>query len=235
MKLKTFSIYAKNSEKGQQVKSQVEKQGFEYSENVPDFIITVGGDGTYLEAERIKPGIPKLLVKDSLICFKCHDEPLDEMLKIIQAGKSRFKEMIKLEAILGETRLLAVNDIILRNENPIHAIRFKVNLNQKEVESNVIGDGVVVATPFGATGYYRSVTRSTFNQGIGVAFNNPTQAKQPLWFDESGELSLDITREVGQLVADNNPTIVKVHPGERIMIRKASEVAQLVSHNDQQT
>lgn len=233
MELNTFSIYAKNPEKGQQVKSQVEKQGFEYSETFPDFMITVGGDGTYLEAERIKPGIPKLLVKDSLVCFKCHDEPLDKMLDMIQAGKSQFKEIIKLEAIHGKGRLLAVNDIILRNENPIHAIRFKVSVNQEEVDPNLIGDGVVVATPFGATGYYRSVTRRTFNQGIGVAFNNPTQEKQPLLLDETDELSLEITREVGQLVADNNPTIVKVNPGDRIRIRQASEVGLLVSHNDQ--
>ncbi|MEQ9236590.1 MAG: hypothetical protein RIG66_21175 [Coleofasciculus sp. E2-BRE-01] len=173
MELKTFSIYAKNPEKGQQVKSQVEKQGFKYSETFPDFIITVGGDGTYLEAERIKPGIPKLLVKDSLVCFKCHNEPLDEMLAMIQAEKSQFKEIIKLEAIHDKGRLLAVNDILLRNENPIHAIRFKVSLNQDEVDSNLIGDGVVVATPFGATGYYRSVTRSTFSQGISCSAFKP--------------------------------------------------------------
>ncbi|MEQ8973061.1 MAG: hypothetical protein RIE73_21990 [Coleofasciculus sp. C1-SOL-03] len=233
MQLKTFSIYAKNPEKGQQVKDQVENQGFDYAETNPDFMITVGGDGTYLEAERIKPGIPKLLVKDSLICFKCHNEPLDEMLAMIQAGKSQFKEIIKLEVIHNQGRLLAVNDIILRNENPIHAIRFKVSVNQEDVDPTVIGDGVVVATPFGATGYYRSVTRSTFNQGIGVAFNNPTQEKPPLLLDETDELSLEITREVGQLVADNNPTIVTVNPGDKIMIRQASEVGRLVYHNNQ--
>lgn len=233
MQLKTFSIYAKNPEKGQQVKGQVENQGFDYAETNPDFMITVGGDGTYLEAERIKPGIPKLLVKDSLICFKCHNEPLDEMLAMIQAGKSQFKEIIKLEAIHDKGRLLAVNDIILRNENPIHAIRFKVSVNQEDVDPTVIGDGVVVATPFGATGYYRSVTRSTFNQGIGVAFNNPTQEKPPLLLDETDELSLEITREVGQLVADNNPRIVTVNPGDKIIIRQASEVGRLVYHNNQ--
>ncbi|MEQ8963281.1 MAG: hypothetical protein RLP02_36135 [Coleofasciculus sp. C2-GNP5-27] len=233
MQLKTFSIYAKNPEKGQQVKGQVENQGFDYAETNPDFMITVGGDGTYLEAERIKPGIPKLLVKDSLICFKCHNEPLDEMLAMIQAGKSQFKEIIKLEAIHNQGRLLAVNDIILRNENPIHAIRFKVSVNQEDVDPTVIGDGVVVATPFGATGYYRSVTRSTFNQGIGVAFNNPTQEKPPLLLDETDELSLEITREVGQLVADNNPRIVTVNPGDKIIIRQASEVGRLVYHNNQ--
>ncbi|MFP5270129.1 hypothetical protein [Coleofasciculus sp.] len=48
-------------------------------------------------------------------------------------------------------------------------------------------------------------------------------------FDETGELSLEITREAGQLVADNNPTIVRVKPGDKIIIRKASEVGRLVS------
>ncbi|MEQ9236589.1 hypothetical protein [Coleofasciculus sp. E2-BRE-01] len=70
------------------------------------------------------------------------------------------------------------------------------------------------------------------HDSLGVAFNNPTQEKQPLLLDETDELSLEITREVGQLVADNNPTIVNVNPGDKIIIRKASEVGLLVSHND---
>jgi len=230
MKWNNFFIYAKRPEKGQQVKTHVEEQGFKYSSEAPDFVITVGGDGTYLEAERQLPGIPKLLVKDSLICYKCHDEPLDEMLEIIQSGKSRVEEIIKLEVIHPDGKLLAVNDIILRNENPIHAIRFKVSLNGKEVEPNLIGDGVVVATPFGATGYYKSVTRTTFNQGIGVAFNNPTQEKNPWLIERNSELKIEITRGKGQLAADNNPSIVTVSEVDSVIIRKASQVGRLVSH-----
>jgi NAD+ kinase len=230
MELKTFFIYAKNPEKGERVKTDVEKQGFVYTRNEPDFIITVGGDGTFLEAERDSPGIPKLLVRDSLICFKCHDEPLDEMLEIIQSGNSRIEEIIKLEVIHKDEPLLAVNDMILRNENPTRAIRFKVSLDGEIVDENAIGDGVVVATPFGATGYYRSVTRSTFEEGIGIAFNNPTQEKDPLVMAEKSEVMIEITRGPGQLAVDNNPKILRVEEGDRLLVRKASTVARLLSH-----
>lgn len=230
MELKTFFVYAKNPEKGERVKAQVEKQGFAYSQDDPDFVLTVGGDGTFLEAERDIPGIPKLLVRDSLICFKCHDEPLDEMIEIVQSGKSRIEEIIKLEVIRDGEKLLAVNDIILRNENPTRAIRFKVSLDGEIIDENAIGDGVVIATPFGATGYYKSVTRSTFEEGIGIAFNNPTQEKDPLVMAEKSELTIEITRGPGQLAVDNNPKIVRVEEGDRLLVRKASTVGRLVSH-----
>lgn len=230
MVFKTFFIYAKNPEKGERVKAQVEQQGFAYARDDPDFAIALGGDGTFLEAERDSPGIPKLLVRDSLICFKCHNEPLDEMLEIIQSGKSRIEEIIKLEVIHKDEPLLAVNDMILRNENPTRAIRFKVSLNGEIVDENAIGDGVVVATPFGSTGYYRSVTRSTFEEGIGVAFNNLTEKKDPLVMAEKSELTIEITRGPGQLAVDNNPKILRVEEGDRLLVRKATKVGRLVSH-----
>lgn len=231
MELNKFFIYAKNAEKGERVKASVEEWGFEYSSESPDFVITVGGDGTYLAAERKLPEIPKLLVRDSLICYKCNDESLDKMLKTIRSGQSRIKEMIKLEAAHRDGKLLAVNEIVLRNENLIRAIRFKVSVDGEEVHQNIIGDGVVVATPFGSTAYYKSVTRGTFNRGIGVGFNNSTREKEPLLIDENSELLIEITRENGQLAADNNPTIATVGKGDTILIRKASEVARLISHH----
>jgi NAD+ kinase len=230
MELKTFFVYAKNRDKCDSVKAVVEKQGFEYSCENPDFAITVGGDGTYLEAERQLPGIPKLLVRDSLICYKCHNEPLDEMLEMLKSGRGRIKELIKLEAIYSGGSFLAVNDIVLRNENPTRAIRFKTMVDGKEVES-AIGDGVVVATPFGSTGYYRAVTRSCFSAGIGVAFNNSMEEKDPLILKENSELGIEITRGKGQLAADNYPSVVAIAPGNCIIIKKASQVARLVSHN----
>lgn len=230
MQLDKFFIYAKNAEKGERVRHLVEERGFKYSSESPDFVITVGGDGTYLEAEHQMPGIPKLLVRDSLHCFKCLNEPLDKILEIVLSGEMGIQEIIKLEAIHPCGKLLAVNEIIVRNENPTRALRFKAIVDGEEIESNIIGDGIVVATPFGSTGYYQSVTRSTFSRGIGVAFNNSTEEKKPLAIGDRSELQVEITRENGQLAADNNPAIVRVGEGDKIVIRKAAEVARLVTY-----
>jgi hypothetical protein len=67
----TFAIHAKREQKAEAVKTKVEDHGFLYQPTSPDFIITVGGDGTLLQAERCYPSIPKLPVRDSLRCYRC--------------------------------------------------------------------------------------------------------------------------------------------------------------------
>ncbi|MGF1498229.1 MAG: hypothetical protein ACFB8W_15610 [Elainellaceae cyanobacterium] len=230
MKLQKFSIYAKHPEKVQDLAARVEQQGFQWSQDAPDFVITLGGDGTFLAAERTLPGVPKLLVRDSLVCYKCQNEPLDEMLALLQEDRGCIEEIIKLEVTHSDSQLLAVNDAILRNENLTQAIRFTVHESSKGIDVQAIGDGIVVATAFGATGYYRSVTRSAFSQGIGLAFNNPTEEQPPRILDESIELTVTLTRGIGQLAVDNNPDIRQVEAGDRLTIRKASQVARLVSY-----
>jgi NAD+ kinase len=228
MAFNTFCIHAKNADSGAVVRDFVQRQGFEYSDSHPDFVLSVGGDGTYLQAERRFPGIPKLLVRDSLICAKCEDESLDTMLEQMRSGGTRTRDIIKIEAIAHDRRLLAVNDIILRNEHPTQAIRFKLAIDGKDADHNVIGDGIVAATPFGATGYYRSVTRRTFDRGIGVAFNNPTEPKEPLILGDESKLSVELTRGNAQLAFDNDPSVATVAQGDRVTIRKAAEVARLI-------
>lgn len=223
-----FDLVAKNRDRGEDIKAKTLARGFTYDADNPDFIITVGGDGTFLVAERDRPGIPKLLVRDSLVCFKCHNEPFSEMLDAIETGESLIKEFIKIQAISSIGQLLAVNDVVLRNHNPTVAIRLQVAVDGEVVEEMVIGDGVVVATPFGATGYYQSVTRSTFEQGIGVGFNNSTQPKSPLVLSEDSQLTLKILRSQGSLAVDNNPNILTLTEGNEITVKKAPEVARLV-------
>ncbi len=175
--METFWVYARNEEKVPEVRESAEAMGFRADRQDPDFIISLGGDGTFLICERECPGVPKLPVRDSLICFKCHDEPLEAALRMIRRGEARVIERIKLEAAFGERRMPAANDVVVRNKDPRHALRFRLTINGKPLEELLIGDGVVVATPFGATGYFNSVTGETFQEGIGLALNNPTAGR----------------------------------------------------------
>jgi NAD+ kinase len=223
-----FDIVAKNPDRGEDIKAKTLARGFTYDPENPDFIITVGGDGTFLIAERDRAGIPKLLVRDSLVCFKCNNEPFGEMLDAMETGDSFIKEFIKIQATYPNGQLIGVNDVVLRNQNPTVAIRLEMTVDGEVVEEMLIGDGVVVATPFGATGYYQSVTRSTFEKGIGVGFNNPTRPKDPLILSEDSQLTLKIIRAPGQLAVDNNPNIITLGEGDLITVKKAPEVARLI-------
>lgn len=47
---------------------------------------------------------------------------------------------------------------------------------------------------------------------------------------EKSELIVEVTRGPGQLAVDNNPKILRVEEGDRLLVRKASTVGRLVSH-----
>jgi len=199
---------------------------FEFSKN-PDIVITLGGDGTFLVAERDFPGVPKLLVRDSKICNKCDWDGLEPVLERLAISKYEVQEFNKLEARANGKVLLAANDIVIRNTYPTHAIRFIVKVDGKEVDDELIGDGIVVSTAFGADGYFYSITKERFQKGIGIAFNNVTRKRKPLMV-EGGTIEIKITRGHGMLAADNNPKMVEVKEGDEIVINLSKEKARVV-------
>ncbi len=230
MELKTFSICAKNREEVGPVRRRAESAGLVYDEDAPDFMFSLGGDGTFLIAERRYPGIPKLLVRDSRICFKCHDEPLEQMLGTIAGGEARIREIMKLQYRCRDVHALAVNDVVVRNRDPRHALRFRLRINGEELGGVLIGDGIVAATPFGSTGYYSSVTGDTFERGIGLAFNNLTEQREALILEEDAEVELTVVRSDARVAADNRPELLEIGEGDVVRVTGADEVARLVGH-----
>ena len=97
------------------------------------------------------------------------------------------------------------------------------------VYRNVVGDGIVVATPFWASAYYRSVGGKPFDEGIGIALNNPVDRKPSLVVSESSVIEVEMLREVGQVFCDNHcEGMMLLAPGKRISIRKYDGVAKFV-------
>ncbi len=228
--MEAFCVLGKNQDRVHEIREIAQSMGFNHDEEKPDFIISLGGDGMLLVSERQFPGIPKLPVRDSLIGFKCHDEPLQELLDMVKAGESRIVETMKLEAVFDDLRLLATNDVVVRNRDQRHALRFEVRLDGEQVNGLFIGDGLVVATPFGSTGYYHSVTRDTFEEGIGVGFNNITNEQRPLRFAESVKVQLEVVRGEAYLAADNHPDMKVLTEGASVSVSKSGEVARFISH-----
>lgn len=209
-------------------KKDIEKAGFELTDKNPNFVISYGGDGTLLVTERIFPGIPKLSIKNSSTCQKCFDIPLIEALNKIKKQEYQIEKLIKLEcSVNGEQKLICMNDFVIRNDVPTHALRFEIEVNNKK-HKHLIGDGIVVATPFGSTGYFNSITRRPFHQGIGIAFNNLTKPKPHLLINDQSTINIKIQRRTGVLVADNNQKFINLKEGDIITIKKSKEIAQII-------
>lgn len=65
--MKIFSVSAKLPKLALSLRQKAETFGLVYDDRNPDFMITLGGDGTFILAESAFPGLPKLPVRDSLI------------------------------------------------------------------------------------------------------------------------------------------------------------------------
>lgn len=194
----------------------------------PEVIVTHGGDGYLLEAERRYPGVPKLPIRHSSICKICGEHDRTHIIKALAAGTISKSTVAKLELRVEGKRILALNEFSLHHVKPNQAIRFSVQINNEEHVERAIGDGVIIATPFGSHAYYRSITNSTFRVGIGIAYNNTTEPIDHLVIGEADTVTLTVTRGPAYFLADNDPSMPILKHGQTVTIKQSAKTAVLL-------
>lgn len=208
------------------------KKNGEYSATSPDIVISLGGDGTFLHAERLYPGVPKLLVRDESICVKCEWDSFEAVVAMLRAKKFVIETHHKLEAAIRRGkksfRKLCTNDFSLRNKFPIYCIRFEAFVNGRRIDGAMIGDGAVVATPFGSTAYYHSISGTSFKKGMGIAFNNLVKKVPHLVVGANARIRIRILRGTATFSADNDPETISLREGDSVKIKRSSSVAKII-------
>lgn len=205
---------------------------FKFVKKNPELIIGYGGDGTLLFSERLYPGVPKVLIRNSQVCNRCSRYAKDSILKLLLKRKFGIKEELKLEGKVKNKKIIGLNDIILIHEHYNKALRFNMTLNNKLYGREFLGDGLVVSTPLGSTGYYQSITRSNFYKGLGIAFNNTINIIGHLVVDQDSKIMIEVTRGPGLMVNDNNDKFIKVDTGDKIYIQKTKEKARIITFKE---
>ena len=195
----------------------------------PEFVISFGGDGTLMGAEYQYPTIPKLFLKNSKIAKLAPKIPNEEILKKFFADEYTLSEQMKLSFSVGNRHAEALNDVVIHNENPRHAIRYIPHVNGNAMYTEVIGDGIVCATPLGSSGYYRSITDSVFEVGVGLAFNNSTEQTDHIILKENSVLTIEITRGPAFCYADNQEESYTLKTGDVVTIQKSPQSTYIVS------
>ncbi len=127
-----------------------------------DFIIVLGGDGTYLSAARLmkKKSIPILGINMGTLGFLTEvrkDEMHDVLNKILSSGKFGVSERVMLEVSVirkGKTVFndLVVNDAVVSKGAIARIIGVKIDVNG-EWANTVRADGMIISTPTGSTAY----------------------------------------------------------------------------------
>lgn len=217
-----------NGTKAGDIETLLKEYGFELVTENPDIVVSYGGDGTLMRAEQAFPGIPKLPLRGSMICKLCHALPNEDVVRSITEGNYTTEEYWKLEVRAKGNTIVGMNDIIVHNADPRHAIRYELFINDKNIGHKIIGDGVVVATPFGSTGYYRSITDSYFELGIGIAFNNSTEQSDHVVVKENSVVRIVVARGPAIVYVDNREERIALEEGNEVLIRKSDKVAKIL-------
>lgn len=223
-----IALLGRNIEKFQ--RDAIDK-GFEIDTCNPEVIVTIGGDGTLLGSEREYPGIPKLGLRYSTRPDAIYENSdINQELHNLANGKydNKIKEFFKLNVKIGNNKIVGLNDISIKPTNPLSAIRCLVNVNGNDYTNIIIGDGLVVSTPLGSNAYYRSITHSIFQVGIGIAFNNCTESVDHLVVDENSIIKIHIKRGPAFIAADNDQNIILVNENDEIIIEKDLIKAKLI-------
>jgi len=218
---------------GKLIENKLPEYGLKLNRKTPDVVISFGGDGTALYAERVYPGIPRVLIKHSKVCEKCklgiHD--FSKVLIALKEKKYEIIEEIKVEGVVNNNpkkKLIGLNEIGIHHKLPTKTIRLRVKVNGKIIEDEIIGDGLVIATPYGSTAYFHSITRKKFSKGLGIAFNNPKKRRKNVIVKDNSTIKVDILRGLGWMTADNDERMIPIKEGDVVTVKKAKGKARII-------
>ncbi|MCQ2378311.1 MAG: hypothetical protein MJ016_03740 [Victivallaceae bacterium] len=207
------------------VRPLLKRYGFEESENF-EMIVTYGGDGALLGAERDFPGVPKLPLRDAATARPC---PAHDPEKRLQDFLLR-RELVRLPKLCGSFRdrsVVGINDLILYNGDRLSALRYRVKIDGELYASEIVGDGAVLASVHGSTAYYRSITHSIFRVGLGLAFSNSTEEINHLVLGEDSVVEIEVLRGPAILAADNAPCRIEIPEHGVVTLRQSADEAQI--------
>ncbi|MCC5876140.1 MAG: hypothetical protein JJU11_07990 [Candidatus Sumerlaeia bacterium] len=190
-----------------------------------DCVVVHGGDGSLLGADRAFPNLPKFPVRRSSEVEKCPRHHDREVFRNLAEGRVTETRLPRLRGEAKGRVLHGINDIVFHNKRVTAGVRYRVLIDGDEYAHEIVGDGLVAATPFGSSAYYRSITNSVFRVGIGLAFNNSTEVVNHLVLCDRSVVEVEVLRGPAVLAADNILDPVELSRGDRFSIRSSRELA----------
>ena len=205
-----------------------------------DLFLTVGGDGTILMVQAVTDK-PVLGVNAGAIGFLCEVEPpqagsaIDQVIR----GQYRVEERDKLSAWLEDTRLPdATNEVTVQTSRIAKLIRFRITVGG-EVLDTLRGDGLIVSTATGSTGYAMSVGGPLMHPNVRGTVLAPIApfrlAARPWVVPSDAQVELTVLERDSSNNADPSARVVvdgqhgvDVSPGQTVRIGPSTRKARFV-------
>jgi NAD+ kinase len=187
----------------------------------PDFLITIGGDGTILRTciTIPKPEPPILAINMGIRGFLTEIEPKQAFTSVdkILNGEFTIEKCCKLQVTAEQTQIPdGLNDIVVFAREPSKILYAQILKNEEPILKSQ-ADGLIVATQTGSTGYSLSAGGPVLDMAIDGFVLTPI-------------CSLSVLRSI-VFPADTKLTIKAIRPKEMLVIVDGRHKQEITSEN----
>ncbi|MFC1589827.1 NAD(+) kinase, partial [Pseudomonadota bacterium] len=214
-----------------------------------DIVITVGGDGTMLNAARslADKDVPLIGINIGRLGFLADVSPdeIDTVLDDILSGRHIREERFLLEAnVIRDNKVIftadALNDVVVHVRDVARMIEFETHINDQFV-NHQRADGLIISTPTGSTAYALSsggpILQSNLDAITLVPICPHTLSSRPLVVNSNSEVDILISetkQAIAQVTCDGQ-TSFDVDIGDHIIIKRKQHTITLLhpqEHNN---
>ena len=206
-----------------------------------DLLIVLGGDGTLLGVARDINGkydVPILGVNIGNLGFLSSIEIQDfsEALKKIKNGQYIIQNRILLECTMlnqdDNDKGKALNDVVIARGTLSRMAKFEVFIDNK-LYYRFNGDGLIVSTPTGSTGYSFSAGGPFIYPDVDVIILTPicphTRGMQPIVLKSSSEILIKAENYNGEIyLTFDGQEAKQINDNTSIIIKKAKQIAKIL-------
>lgn len=230
----------------------VAKRYFNLKDKRPDIVATIGGEGTVFRAVKEYPNSVVLPFRKLSFGALSQLDESDALMALekIKKGEYVVENIMRLEIKYKGLKAWGINDVcVLRDDE--NANRFRVFSDNEDVYGNeLMGDGVIGATPYGSTGYnwtaggpilnrnesrfvITPVCSAYFNQRLVIENRNVMKkAEESKIFPDNKEVVIKFSRDIrNKIVPDGRQeerVYVDIKAGDKVIIRKSKENSKLL-------
>jgi NAD+ kinase len=202
-------------------------------------VVSVGGDGTLLRAAHMaaRADCPVLGVNMGRMGFLAEvgEEGATSLLERAVEGRAPIEERLavvaRADGTTWEEDQWALNEVMVEKGTRHRVVRLKVMLDDEYV-TTFSGDGVIVASPTGSTGYSFSARGPIVSPSLRCLVVTPVAAH--MVFDRAfvigadERVTIEVTGEEPGLFSADGLEAVELPVGARVHVRAADRPARLI-------
>ncbi|MFM7389080.1 MAG: NAD(+)/NADH kinase [Vampirovibrionales bacterium] len=213
----------------------------QHRQHPPDFVIVIGGDGTFLRtAQYFAPcTIPMVGINRGHLGFltRIETNSLEAYLQKLLAGEFHLEHRIMLAVLPPVTHTvvhrMAINDVVIKTASPSQMARMRLFLDEFHV-ADYDADGLIIATPTGSTAYNLAAGGPILSPNIGAMSITPicphSFTAKPVVIPDTYTLRIECSEKNSHPIVytlDGHPP-TELQKGESLTITKAEHCLTLV-------